>query len=50
MEENKNPKIVNHYRIEYQEIYPDFNYYPIVTLLGILLLILYFIAIYKGYN
>ncbi len=50
MEDKKDPKIIQHYSLEYQEIYPDFNYVPIVTLLALLFLILYFIAIYKGFN
>lgn len=49
-EKKKDPKMVQHYTLEYQEIYHDFNYTPIITLLGLLFLILYFIAIYKGYN
>ena len=43
-------KIKNHYTMEYQEIYHDIDYSPIIVLLALLFLILYFIAIYKGYN
>lgn len=48
MEDSK--KITKHYSLEYQQIYSDINYYPIISLLALLFLILYFIAIYKGYN
>ena len=40
MEDKKDPKMIQHYTLEYQEIYPDLNYYPIITLLGLLFLIL----------
>lgn len=49
-EKKKDPKMIQHYTLEYQDIYHDFNYTPIITLLALLFLILYFIAIYKGYN
>jgi hypothetical protein len=39
-----------HSTIEYQTIYSDVDYQPILFLLCILFLILYFIAIYKQIN
>jgi hypothetical protein len=48
--QKKNQELKSHYLIEYQDIYPTKDYSPIIFLLFILFIVIYFIALFKKIN